>query len=44
MRNEIPIAYYLKQLEIKKKWITKFKQIPNTRESFQMTSCSHFLG
>ena len=44
LRNEIPLPYYLQQLEITKNQITNFTQIPNTAESLQLTIKPYLRG
>ena len=44
MKIEIPLPYYLQQLEITKNQLSKFSQMPNAAESIQMTMNLYLMG
>ena len=44
MQNEIPLPYYLQQLEITKNQITNFSQKPDAAETLQMTMNPFLMG
>ena len=44
MQNEIPLPYFLQQLEITKNQLTNFSQMPNAAETLQMTMNPYLMG